>query len=84
MWRSGGALNFSHFRMLRGPNPGLSRDIADRGSGLTESVDLIKDGLPRAAMRLLGEAPMLSDIALIVWARDDRRPAFALIFRWRQ
>jgi hypothetical protein len=64
--------------------PGLSRDIADRGSGLTESVDLIKDGLPRAAMRLLGEAPMLSDIALIVWARDDRRPAFALIFRWRQ
>ena len=34
--------------------PGLSGDVADEGSSLTQSMDLIKDGLPRATMRLPG------------------------------
>ena len=49
-----------------------------------ESVDLIKDGLPRAAMRMPGKLPMLSDVALNISTTDDHRPAFTLIFGWRQ
>jgi hypothetical protein len=32
----------------------LSDDVADRGSGVAQSMDLIKDGLPRATVRLPG------------------------------
>jgi hypothetical protein len=35
--------------------PGLSGDVADGGSSLTQSMDLIKDGLPRVTMRLAGQ-----------------------------
>ena len=45
--------------------PGLSGDVADGGSGLTQSMDLIKDGLPRATMRLAGQVSMFRDFA---WA----------------
>ena len=45
--------------------PGLSGDVADEGSSLTQSMDLIKDGLPRATMRLAGQVSMFCDFA---WA----------------
>ena len=42
--------------------PGFSGDVADRVSGIAQSTDLIKDGLPRAAMRLLDKVSMLRDL----------------------
>jgi hypothetical protein len=45
--------------------PSLSGDVADGDSGHTQSMDLIKDGLPRATMRLAGQVSTFCDFA---WA----------------
>ena len=49
-WRRGASLRrrseFQPFPDATWSEPGLSGDVADRGSGLTQSMDLIKDGLP--------------------------------------
>src|SRR5208283_400989 len=54
---------FQPFSDAARAEPGFSGDVADRVSGGAQSTDLIKDGLPRAAMRLLGKVSMLRDFA---------------------
>jgi hypothetical protein len=58
LWRRGAALRrrgeFQPFPDAPWSEPSLSDDVADRGSGVAESMDLIKDGLPRATVRLPG------------------------------
>src|SRR5271157_2262514 len=68
-WCRGASLRrraeFQPFPDAARTEPGLSGDVADGGSGLTQSMDLIKDGLPRATMRLAGQVSMFCDFA---WA----------------
>ena len=58
LWRCGAALwrrrEFQPFPDAAWSEPSLSDDVADRGSGVAQSMDLIKDGLPRATVRLPG------------------------------
>jgi hypothetical protein len=59
--------------------PGLSGDVADGGSGLPQSMDLIKDGLPRATMRLAGEVSMFWRLRL---GHPDHLRSSRRLHRW--
>ena len=60
--------------------PGLSGDVADRGSGLAQNMDLIKDGLPRATVRLPGQVSMRRCVASTTRTTCDRRCVFIVGF----
>lgn len=45
---------------------------------------MIKDGLPRAAMRLLGKVSIVGDVALTTAPAGNRYPAVVFVFRCRQ
>ena len=76
-WRRGASLQrraeFQHFLMLRGLNPVCRAMSPIGGSGHTQSMDLTKDGLPRATMRRAGQVSMFCDFA---WATRERITAW--------
>ena len=65
LWHRGASVRrraeFEPFSDTARTEPGFSGDVADRVSGIAQSPDLIKDGLPRAAMRLLDKVSMLRE-----------------------
>ncbi len=79
--RSGGVLTFNHFLMLRGPNPVCRAMSPMEVSGLPQTMDLIKDGLPRATMRLAGEVSMFCDFASATRTICDHHDVFIVGFR---
>ena len=85
LWRRGasvrGSVEFQPFSDAARTEPGFSGDVADRVSGVAQSTDLIKDGLPTAAMRLLGKVSMLRDFASASRTICDRHYAFVFGFR---
>ena len=84
-WRRGASLRrrakFQPLPDAARTEPGLSGDVGDGGSGLTQGMDLIKDGLPRAAMRLLDKVSMLRDLASATRTIRDRHDIFIVGFR---
>jgi hypothetical protein len=84
LWRRGASLRrrseFQPFPDAAWSEPGLSGDVADRGSGLAQNMDLIKDGLPRATVRLPGQVSMRRCVASTARTTCDRRCVFIVGF----
>jgi hypothetical protein len=84
LWRRGAALRrrgeFQPFPDAAWSEPGLSGDVADRSSGPAQNMDLIKDGLPRPAVRLLGQVSMRRRVASTTRTTCDRRRVFIVGF----
>ena len=85
LWRRGASLRrrreFQPFPDAARSEPGLSGDVADRGSGLAQNVDLIKDGLPRTTMCLLGQVRRATASRRPPGPRCDRHDVFIVGFQ---
>ena len=85
LWRRGASVRrraeFQPFSDAARTEPGFSGDVADRVSGVAERTVSIKDGLPRATMRLFGKVSMLRDLASATRTICDRHYVFVFGFR---
>ena len=85
LWRRGASVRrhaeFEPFSDTARTEPGFSGDVADRVSGIAQSTDLIKDCLPRAAIRLLDKVSMLREFASATRTMCDRHYVFVFGFR---